>query len=111
MTQLNGHAPIKVKNCKVSGGTLRLVEMGGGAAGVRMPANVAHTRCACLPPFARCDACDAVCCAQPSSFELDLDTSSFGEYTRGGIVVQSKEHKTLAFKTLAQVGGWVGEGL
>ncbi|EFJ51834.1 hypothetical protein VOLCADRAFT_79505 [Volvox carteri f. nagariensis] len=34
------------------------------------------------------------------SFELDLDTSSWGEYVRGGIVVQVKEPKTLAFKTL-----------
>ena len=74
---------------------------------MRLPTNLAAPDR--LLVVARCDACAAMCCAQPSSFELDLDTSSFGEYTRGGIVVQSKEHKTLAFKTLAQVGGWVGE--
>ncbi|PNH08804.1 Ubiquitin-activating enzyme E1 2 [Tetrabaena socialis] len=37
------------------------------------------------------------------SFELDVDTSGWGEYTRGGIVVQAKEHKTLAFKPLQQL--------
>ena len=47
--------------------------------------------------------------AQPHSFMLDLDTSGFKEYERGGIVTQVKETKTLAFKTLAQVSrGVVG---
>ncbi len=32
---------------------------------------------------------------QAHSFELDLDTSSYGEYQRGGIVVQFKEPKVL----------------
>ncbi|GLC36229.1 E1 ubiquitin-activating protein [Pleodorina starrii] len=34
------------------------------------------------------------------SFELDVDTTGWGEYVRGGIVVQVKEPKALAFKTL-----------
>ena len=42
---------------------------------------------------------------QAHSFELDLDTSSFGEYARGGIVVQVKDKKVLDYKTLVQVGG------
>lgn len=35
------------------------------------------------------------------SFQLDLDTSEMGEYSRGGIVTQFKEHKTLKFKPLS----------
>lgn len=62
MEKLNGHEPIRVKNCK------------------------AH------------------------SFELDLDVGSYGTYTRGGIVVQVKESKSLAFKPLAQVCVWAGGG-
>eukprot|EP00199_Chlamydomonas_sp_CCMP681_P000060 CAMPEP_0119109006 /NCGR_PEP_ID=MMETSP1180-20130426/16736_1 /TAXON_ID=3052 ORGANISM="Chlamydomonas cf sp, Strain CCMP681" /NCGR_SAMPLE_ID=MMETSP1180 /ASSEMBLY_ACC=CAM_ASM_000741 /LENGTH=1022 /DNA_ID=CAMNT_0007094699 /DNA_START=109 /DNA_END=3180 /DNA_ORIENTATION=- len=52
MTQLNGHAPIALKNCK------------------------------------------------PHSFELDLDTSVYAEYQRGGIVTQFKPSKQLKFQTL-----------
>jgi len=40
---------------------------------------------------------------QAHSFELDLDTTKYGEYVRGGIVAQYKEPKTLAFKSLAEV--------
>jgi hypothetical protein len=45
------------------------------------------------------------------SFELDLDTTKFGEYVRGGIVTQFKPAKTLAFKSLAEVGGRAGGGV
>ncbi|KIZ06683.1 ubiquitin-activating enzyme E1 [Monoraphidium neglectum] len=45
------------------------------------------------------------------SFELDLDTTGFGEYSRGGIVTQFKEHKTLAFKSLAEAIESPGEFL
>ncbi|KXZ53042.1 hypothetical protein GPECTOR_8g407 [Gonium pectorale] len=37
-----------------------------------------------------------------SSFELDVDTSGWGEYVRGGIVVQAKQPKSLAFRKLEQ---------
>lgn len=40
---------------------------------------------------------------QPQSFELDLDTTKFGDYTRGGLVTQYKPPKTMAFKSLAEV--------
>ncbi|PNH04660.1 Ubiquitin-activating enzyme E1 1, partial [Tetrabaena socialis] len=36
------------------------------------------------------------------SFELEADTSGWGEYVRGGIAVQVKEPKTLAFRPLEQ---------
>lgn len=36
------------------------------------------------------------------SFELDLDTSSYTPYTRGGIVTQFKEQKVLDFKPLPE---------
>eukprot|EP00951_Prasinocladus_malaysianus_P022576 scaffold189628_cov45-Prasinocladus_malaysianus.AAC.1 len=39
---------------------------------------------------------------QPHHFELEEDTTGFGEYTRGGIVTQFKPAKTISFKTLAQ---------
>ena len=48
---------------------------------------------------------------QPHSFLLDLDTSSYGDYTRGGIVTQFKESKVLAFKTLAAALAEPGEFL
>jgi Ubiquitin-activating enzyme E1 four-helix bundle len=38
---------------------------------------------------------------QAYSFELEVDTSSFGSYIKGGLVTQVKEPKTLAFKKLA----------
>ncbi|KAG2486273.1 hypothetical protein HYH03_015097 [Edaphochlamys debaryana] len=39
---------------------------------------------------------------KPHSFEVDVDTSGWGDYVRGGIVVQVKEPKKLAFRTLEQ---------
>jgi ubiquitin-activating enzyme E1 len=45
------------------------------------------------------------------SFELELDTSSFDAYTRGGIVTQHKPGKTLAFKTLREALSAPGEFL
>ncbi|WIA10070.1 hypothetical protein OEZ85_010280 [Tetradesmus obliquus] len=45
------------------------------------------------------------------SFELELDTTGFSEYVRGGIVTQHKEHKVLSFKTLAQALESPGEFL
>jgi ubiquitin-activating enzyme E1 len=38
--------------------------------------------------------------ARPFSFSIEEDTSSYGVYTRGGIVTQVKEPKVLRFKTL-----------
>jgi ubiquitin-activating enzyme E1 len=63
MTELNGRAPLRVKNCK------------------------AH------------------------SFTLEIDSTDFGSYQRGGIVTQHKAGKTLAFKTLAQALSEPGEFL
>lgn len=63
MTELNGHAPVRITNCK------------------------AH------------------------SFQLELDTTGFSGYVRGGIVTQHKEPKTLAFKTLADALESPGEFL
>lgn len=37
---------------------------------------------------------------KPQSFELDLDSSDFGEYVTGGLVTQVKQPKRLSFKTL-----------
>ncbi|KAL6757412.1 ubiquitin-activating enzyme E1 [Haematococcus lacustris] len=45
------------------------------------------------------------------SFELDLDTSGFEEYQRGGIVVQCKEPKTLKFSPLTEALQQPGEFL
>jgi ubiquitin-activating enzyme E1 len=45
------------------------------------------------------------------SFELELDTSSFGSYTRGGIVTQHKPGKTLAFSPLREALAAPGEFL
>ncbi|DBB17709.1 TPA: NEDD8-activating protein uba3 [Trebouxia sp. C0006] len=39
---------------------------------------------------------------QAHTFELDEDTTSYGDYVKGGIVTEYKEHKTLDFKPLAQ---------
>lgn len=39
---------------------------------------------------------------QAHTFELDEDTTSYGDYVKGGIVTEHKEHKTLDFKPLAQ---------
>lgn len=39
---------------------------------------------------------------QAHTFELDLDTAKFGEYLRGGIVTQHKEHKKLSFRPLSE---------
>lgn len=45
------------------------------------------------------------------SMELELDTTNFKEYVRGGIVTQHKEHKVLAFKTLEAALAQPGEFL
>jgi len=45
------------------------------------------------------------------SFELDVDTSSYGAYERGGIVTQAKQPKSLAFKSLATAMADPGEFL
>lgn len=39
---------------------------------------------------------------KPHSFEVEIDSTSFGAYQRGGIVVQKKESTILKFKPLAQ---------
>ena len=49
--------------------------------------------------------------SQAHSFELELDTSGFSEYARGGIVQQHKEAKTLEFKSLAEALEAPGEFL
>jgi ubiquitin-activating enzyme E1 len=40
--------------------------------------------------------------AKPHSLEIDLDSSSLGQYTKGGIVTQVKQPKTLTFKSLQE---------
>ena len=44
-------------------------------------------------------------------FELEEDTSSFGEYVKGGIVTEHKEGKSLDFKPLSQALDDPGEFL
>lgn len=48
---------------------------------------------------------------QAHTFELEEDTTSYGDYVKGGIVTEHKEHKTLDFKTLAQALDDPGEFL
>jgi ubiquitin-activating enzyme E1 len=50
-------------------------------------------------------------CPQAHSFELDLDTSGWEPYQRGGIVTQVKQAATLAFKPLAAALDAPGEFL
>ncbi|KAI8466875.1 MAG: hypothetical protein J3K34DRAFT_432282 [Monoraphidium minutum] len=45
------------------------------------------------------------------SFEIDVDTTGFAEYSRGGIVAQFKEPRTMAFKSLAEAIESPGEFL
>ncbi len=52
-----------------------------------------------------------LCKVQAHTFELEEDTSSFGDYVKGGIVTEHKEHKTLDFKPLAQALDDPGEFL
>ena len=40
--------------------------------------------------------------AKAHSFEVEIDSTGFSAYQRGGMVTQHKEGKTLSFKTLAQ---------
>ncbi|XP_026454052.1 ubiquitin-activating enzyme E1 1-like isoform X1 [Papaver somniferum] len=40
--------------------------------------------------------------ARPYSFELDVDTTNYGGYMRGGIVTQVKQPKVLKFRTLKE---------
>jgi len=48
---------------------------------------------------------------KPHHFELEVDSSKYGEYIRGGIVTQFKPSKTVSFKTLAQSISEPGEFL
>eukprot|EP00879_Flechtneria_rotunda_P033373 GHRR01036959.1.p1 GENE.GHRR01036959.1~~GHRR01036959.1.p1 ORF type:complete len:159 (-),score=38.52 GHRR01036959.1:116-592(-) len=48
---------------------------------------------------------------QAHSFELDVDTTKFGEFVRGGIVTQHKETKILSFKKLSEALEAPGEFL
>jgi ubiquitin-activating enzyme E1 len=48
---------------------------------------------------------------QAHSFELELDTTGFSPYSRGGIVTQHKESKVLAFKRLSEALEEPGEFL
>lgn len=48
---------------------------------------------------------------QAHSFELEEDTTSYGDYVKGGIVTEHKDHKTLDFKPLAQALDDPGEFL
>ena len=48
---------------------------------------------------------------QAHTFELEEDTSSYGNYIKGGIVTEHKEPKTLDFKPLAQALDDPGEFL
>lgn len=49
--------------------------------------------------------------AQANSFVVEVDSSGFGQYARGGIVTQAKQAKALAFKPLAQALEEPGEFL
>jgi ubiquitin-activating enzyme E1 len=49
--------------------------------------------------------------AKPHSFEVEIDSTSFGAYQRGGIATQHKEGKTLAFKPLTEALDTPGEFL
>ena len=40
--------------------------------------------------------------AKPHSLEIDVDSTGFGAYVKGGIVTQVKQPKTLCFKSLAE---------
>jgi len=48
---------------------------------------------------------------KPHFFELELDTTGFAPYTKGGIVTQVKEPKELSFRTLAEALAEPGEFL
>lgn len=48
---------------------------------------------------------------QAHTFELEEDTSSFGEHVKGGIVTEHKESKSLDFKPLSQALDDPGEFL
>lgn len=48
---------------------------------------------------------------QAHTFELEDDTSNYGEYIRGGIVTEHKEPKRLSFKTLSEALGDPGDFL
>jgi len=80
-------------------------------------------RSACVE-MSRCGPISAlVCClsqltttfplaqVQAHTFELEEDTTSYGDYVKGGIVTEHKEHKTLDFKPLAQALDDPGEFL
>lgn len=49
--------------------------------------------------------------AKAHSFEVDVDSTGFGAYERGGLATQHKESKTLSFKTLARAVEDPGEFL
>ncbi|KAH7624317.1 hypothetical protein Ndes2526B_g00502 [Nannochloris sp. 'desiccata'] len=49
--------------------------------------------------------------AKAHSFEVEIDSTGFNAYERGGMVTQHKESKSLAFKTLAQAVSEPGEFL
>lgn len=49
--------------------------------------------------------------ARPHSFEVDIDSSNFGSYVRGGIATQHKEGKVLKFKPLSEAINKPGEYL
>jgi hypothetical protein len=134
MTQLDGHKPIKVKNCKVGaagvGGSSRaaaaLPERAGRGSWAAW-VDDQHQPAAPLPTIVAANVLRTLrktCAASASpaadsrhappqahTFELDLDTSAYGNYTRGGLVQQVKQPKTLAFKTLAQALAAPGEFL
>jgi hypothetical protein len=125
MTQLNNHSPIRVKNCKVGRGSRRCRSCWGGGGGSqpltdgrqrpqqqRGRPNLWQLLLRPTPPLpaACCRADPAASLPRPRgcqahSFELDIDTTKFGEYARGGIVTQYKPAKTMAFKSLEEVRG------
>ena len=48
---------------------------------------------------------------QPTSFEVEEDTTSWPAYERGGLVASTKQSKKLTFKTLEQAIAEPGEFL
>ncbi|PRW20689.1 Ubiquitin-activating enzyme E1 2 isoform A [Chlorella sorokiniana] len=75
MTELNSHAPIRVKNCKAHSFYLERQ------------------------------------CKEAHCFYLEVDSTNWNPYQRGGIVTQHKGSKTLAFKPLGQAIAEPGEFL
>lgn len=108
MGELNSHKPVRVKNPKVGRHAAAAASTGAYLHCTRTRTLHAHAHAGRARNRAIASAGVLTTRAhtpnQAHSFEIDVDTTGFGEYSRGGIVTQFKEPKTLAFKSLAEVG-------